>query len=85
MLTVGFLFSDNLSTVCFLLAADSECHHRHSEPPRNRGASIRFAAGECHHGNSGRYDDRERDTFLELLQKKVLHVRMKQHITNVSN
>lgn len=53
--------------------------------PRNCGASIRFAAGECHHGNSGRYDDRERDTFLELLQEKVLHIRMKRVITKVSN
>lgn len=44
------------ATNCFIFLANSKCHRRHTQSPRDYGASISIAAGKCNYGNSSRYD-----------------------------
>jgi len=42
--------------IVFFFLANSKCHCRHAQSPRDYGASISIAAGKCNYGNSSRYD-----------------------------
>lgn len=53
-------------TNCFIFLANSKCHCRHTQSPRDYGASISIAAGKCNYGNSSRYDTIKKNLHLAL-------------------
>lgn len=54
------------ATNCFVFLANSKCHCRHTQSPRDYGASISIAAGKCNYGNSSRYDMEKKNWHLAL-------------------
>lgn len=76
------------ATNCFIFLANSKCHRRHTQSPRDYGASISIAAGKCNYGNSSRYDTVKKKLapwssfwFLFIVVTKNTHIFLKCVLT----